>query len=106
MHGLSKRERGGSEFECRRWVYLVKQILESKDWIDFGLEVNERQHDYWCNARSLRAARVSDMFRDAGFELEPNELWGELFGATDRYPEAGKVKVKRRWLRRSGDVVA
>ncbi|GMI46745.1 hypothetical protein TrCOL_g1691 [Triparma columacea] len=106
MHGLSKRERGGSEFECRRWVYLVKQILESKDWIDFGLEVNERQHDYWCNARSLRAARVSDMFRDAGFELEPNELWGELFGATDKYPEAGKVKVKRRWLRRSGDVVA
>ena len=103
MHGLSKRERGESEFECRRWVYLVKQILESRDWIDFALEVNKKQHDYWCEAGSLGAAKISDMFSDAGFELESKDLWGEEFGRTEKYPKGSKVK--RQWLRRSGGVV-
>ena len=103
MHGLSKRERGRSEFECRRWINLVRQILESRDWIEFGSEVNEKQHAYWCNAGSLSPGKISDIFSDAGFELAEEELWGEEFGMGD-----GKIrmngKVGRGWLRGTDSV--
>ena len=104
VHGLSKRERDVSEFECRRWVCLVKQILESRDWIEFSFKAKKKQHEYWCEASSLRASVVGAMFLDAGFRIDDEDLWGEEFGNVERY---GRESVgKCAWLRKDKGVRA
>lgn len=64
----------GDEYESRRWVSVVKQIIESQTWMDTEL-TSGWTYQRWLGNKKLEPRAVRRSFARKGVVLEEFELW-------------------------------
>ena len=67
--------KNGDEYESRRWVSVVKQIIESQTWMDASHTHENRVYQGWLRNAELEPLAVKRKFRQRGVRLDDFELW-------------------------------
>ena len=67
--------KNGDEYESRRWVSVVKQIIESQTWMAASHTHENRVYQGWLRNAELEPRAVKRKFRQRGVRLDDFELW-------------------------------